>query len=109
MRTLAALILYSSVAFAACPNGWPTISDEYNDSVMVLVGKVVAHAATPAEGDFYDGDTYIVVPVRVLKGHLGARTHLFSENSTGRFPMRMNRDYLLFVYQDGGRLMVDNC
>jgi hypothetical protein len=112
MRTLAALVLYflySSVAFAACPVGWPTISDEYNDSVMVLVGKVVAHAATLAEGDFYDGDTYTVVPVRVLKGNPGARIDLFSENSSGRFPMRTNREYLLFVYEQWGRLMVDNC
>jgi hypothetical protein len=108
MRTLAALMLYSSLAFA-CPNGWPTISDEYNDSVMVLVGKVVAHAATPAEGEFYDGDTYTVVSVRVLKGNLGARIDLFSENSSGRFPMRTNREYLLFVYEQSGRLMVENC
>jgi hypothetical protein len=109
MRTLAALVLYSSVAFAACPNGWPTINDEYKDSVMVLVGKVIAHAATPAEGDFYAGDTYTVVPVRVLKGNPGARVDLFSENSSGRFPMLMNREYLLFVYEQSGRLMVDNC
>jgi hypothetical protein len=66
MRTLAALILCSSVAFAACPVGYSTISEEYRGSEMVLVGKVVAHIATPAEGDFYDGETYTVAPVRVF-------------------------------------------
>lgn len=111
MRTPAALILilWSSLASAACPNGYPTISEEYRSSVMVLIGKVVAHAATPAEGDFYDGDTYTVIPLRVLKGSPGSKVDLFSENSTGRFPMDMNREYLLFVYEEGGRLMVDNC
>jgi len=109
MRTLAALILCSSLASAACPNGYPTISEEYGNSVMLLIGRVVAHAATPAEGDFFDGDTYTVIPLRVLKGHPGSKVDLFSENSSGRFPMHMKREYLLFIYQDGGRLMVDNC
>ncbi len=109
MRTLVAFILYSSVAFAACPNGWPTISDEYNDSAMVLVGNVVAHTSTSAKGDFYDGDTYTVVPVRTFKGNPGARINLFSENTSGRFPMNVNRDYVLFVYEQSGQLMVDNC
>jgi len=109
MRIIAVLILCPTFTFAACPNGYPTIAGEYKSSLMVFVGKVVARAATPAEGDFYDGDTYTVIPVRVLKGHPGGGIDLFSENSTGRFPMRMNREYLLFVYQDGGRLMVDNC
>lgn len=111
MRTLAAFILCSSTAFAACPNGYPTISDEYSSSVMVFVGKVVAHRANPSSGDgyFLDGDTYAVIPRRVLKGNPGSRVALFSENSSGRFPMNMKRDYLLFVYKDHGLLMVDNC
>ena len=109
MRTLAVVILFSSLVSAACPNGYPTISEEYSSSVIVLVGKVVAHAASPAEGNFYDGDTYTVIPLRVLKGTPDSRMDLFSENSTGRFPMQLNRKYLLFVYEDHGRLMVDNC
>jgi hypothetical protein len=111
MRTLAALILCSSFAFSACPNGYPTISEEYSSSVMVLVGKAVAHRATRfgSDGYFLDGDTYTVVPLRVLKGNPKSRIDLFSENSTGRFPMHMNREYLLFVYEDHKRLMVDNC
>lgn len=111
MRTLAALILCSSTAFAACPNGYPTISEEYSSSVVVLVGKVVAHRATPFSGDgyFLDGDTYTVIPLRALKGKLGSSLDLFSENSSGRFPMRMEQKYLLFIYQDQSRLMVDNC
>lgn len=109
MRVLTALILFSSLASAACVNGYPTISEEYRSSVMVLIGKVVAHAATPAKGDVYDGVTYTVIPLRVLKGNPGSRIRLFSENSTGRFPMKMKREYLLFIYRDGGRLIVDNC
>jgi hypothetical protein len=111
MRTLAALILCSSTAFAACPNGWPTISEEYSSSVVVLVGRVDARRATPFSDDgyFLDGDTYTVVPVHVLKGKPSSRIDLFSENSSGRFPMRMKRKYLLFIYEDHGRLMVDNC
>jgi hypothetical protein len=109
MRIIAALILCSSFTFAACPDGYPTISEEYKGAVMVVVGRVIAHGATPAEGDFYDGDIYTVIPTRVLKGAPGSKFDLFSENSSGRFPMELNREYLLFVYGDHGRLMVDYC
>jgi hypothetical protein len=111
MQTLATLILCSSVAFAGCANGYPTISEEYSNSVTVLVGKVVAHRATPFSGDeyFLDGETYTVVPLHTLKGNPGSKVDLFSENSSGRFPMHMEREYLLFVYEDHGRLMVDSC
>jgi hypothetical protein len=109
MRILPALILCSSLASAACLNGCPTISEEYRSTHIVLVGRVVAHAKTPAKGDFYDGDTYTVIPLRVLKGNPASKVTLFSENSTGRFPLDAHREYLLFAYRNGGRLMVDNC
>jgi len=109
MRILGALILCSSLASAACVNGYPTIREEYRSTYMVLVGRVVARATTPAQGDFYDGDTYTVIPLRVLKGNPGSKVTLFSENSSGRFPLDVHREYLLFAYRNGGRLMVDNC
>ncbi|HTX75580.1 MAG TPA: hypothetical protein VMD29_05180 [Terracidiphilus sp.] len=111
MRTLAALILCSSTAYAACVNGYPTIREEYNSSALVFVGDVVAHRSTPSTGDgyFLDGDSYMVTPLAVLKGRPGSKVNLFSENSSGRFPMLLERKYLLFVYEDHGRLMVDNC
>jgi hypothetical protein len=34
---------------------------------------------------------------------------IFSENTSGRFPMQLRRRYVLFVYREAGRLMVDNC
>jgi len=109
LRALAALILWPSLAVAACPNGYPTITDEFTSSVMVVVGKIVARRAFSGDRYFLDGDTDAVIPLRVLKGNPGSRVDLFSENSSGRFPMIVKREYLLFVYQDHGRLMVDNC
>jgi hypothetical protein len=111
MRALIVLILCSTFACAACPNGYPTISEEYNGSAAVLVGNVVGDRITPLSEDeyFFDGDTYTVIPVRVIKGRPASRIDLFSENSSGRFPMRVGREYLIFAYKDHGRLIVNNC
>ena len=85
--------------------------EEYASSTLVLIAHVVGTRKTPptADGYFLDGDTYKVSPVRIFKGHAGKHIELFSENSSGRFPMQAKREYLLFVYSEHGRLVADNC
>jgi len=111
MRICAVLLLCAAAAFAACVNGYPTVQKEYASAVMVFGGNVVGDQKTPdsIDGYFLDGDTYRVVPTHVFKGSAKGSVELFSENSTGRFPMQPNREYLLFVYADHGRLIADNC
>ncbi len=97
---------------AACLDGYPTVKQEYARSKFVLIGKVVGHHKTPAERNekgFFKGDTYRLAPVRVFKGKMSKPVEIFSENSTARFPMEVNRTYLVFLYADSGRLIVDNC
>jgi hypothetical protein len=50
-----------------------------------------------------------VVPTHVYKGNIKGSLDLFNENSSGSFAMLLNREYLLFVYEEHGRLRVDNC
>ena len=112
MKSLIVLLLCPVVASAACVNGYPTVKKEYRISKFVLIGKVVADRKTtagPKDDDFLDGDTYEIVPIRSFKGQTNSRLDVFSENSSGRFPMEMNGKYLLFLYEDQGRLIVDNC
>ncbi len=111
MKYAAILLLCSVAASAACLNGYPSVPKEYANSKLVFIGKAVKKRITPesADGYFLDGTTYRVVPMQTYKGEVQANLDLFSENSSGRFPMLLNREYLLFVYGDHGRMMVDNC
>jgi hypothetical protein len=111
MKYAVTLLLCSVTASAACVNGYPSVPEEYASSRLVFIGKAVKKSITTesADGYFLDGTTYRVVPMQTYKGEVQANFDLFSENSSGRFPMLLNREYLLFVYTEHGRLMVDNC
>jgi len=109
-----AILLFSGAASAACVNGYPTVRQEYASSKYVFIGKVVSDRKTPApagskDNDFLDGDTYQVIPTRTLKGQPSSPTEIFSENSSGGFLMQMKASYLIFLYEDSGRLIADNC
>ncbi|HEY2362639.1 MAG TPA: hypothetical protein VGK36_16075 [Candidatus Angelobacter sp.] len=111
MKSIAIVLFCSMAASAACPDGYPSVREEYASSAYVLIGKAVTKRTVPGSGDqyFLDGDTYRVVPTHVYKGNIQGPLELFSENSTGRFTMLLNREYLLFVDEEHGRLMVSNC
>jgi hypothetical protein len=111
MKCLIVFLLASTIADAACLNGYPTVQKEYTLSKVVLIGRVLHDRKTAGEKDFFDldGDTYTVVPMHVYKGGTKTDVDLFSENSSGRFPMQVGQEYLIFAYEDHGRLIVDNC
>ena len=111
MKFVAILFLCSLAASAVCLNGYPNVRKEYASSKFVLTGKVVKERKTSAstDGYFLDGSTYRVMPTHVYKGTVKGSLDLFSENSSGRFPMQPGKEYLLFVDGEHGRLVVDNC
>jgi len=95
----------------ACLNGYPTAQAEYILSDGVFVGTVISQQDVPAREKYFDQDgvMYTVRVDELLRGRQPQRVRLFSENSSGRFPMRVGIKYLLFVYRDHGRTIVDNC
>lgn len=96
-------------AFAVCVNGHPSPQQEYENSVVVFVGRVVSEESTPVSKKYLDGITYSLNVQEILRGTSAKTFRLFSENSSGRFPMRVGATYLVFAYEALGRLMVDNC
>jgi hypothetical protein len=96
---------------AVCLNGHATTQAEYEHSYGVFLGTVVAEQSVPAASKPWDqeGTSYTVRVDELLRGKLSGRVRVFSENSTGRFPMHVGTKYLLFVYRVSGRTMVDNC
>jgi hypothetical protein len=97
----------------ACRNGYPDVAREYRESTFVFVGTVQAErkdAAEPTAGGFYDGVTYTLRIDKPLKGPRQRTVELFSENSTGRFPMTVGDRFLAFAYLESGRrYAIDNC
>ena len=109
--TAISLLLVSSLAAAFClnPNDSPSIGDEYADSQSVFIGKIISKKGVPESGGYYEGDEYTVQVQEVLKGNPTNPISIFSENSSGRFPMDVGSTYLIFVYENLSRYQIDYC
>jgi hypothetical protein len=91
-------------------NGHPSVAKEYKTAKAVIVATVLAERLIPsADNEFYDGTVYRIRVDRVFRGNLGKQAEIFSENSSGRFPMTVGAKYLLFIYTASGRMQVDYC
>ncbi len=110
-RTFWLIGLWGLTAQAVCVNGHPSIASEFQQSKAVVVATVIGskHVPETQEGDFLDGTMYEVKVERRFKGIDSPTLDIFSENSSGRFEMTTGETYLLFLYEDHGRLSVDNC
>lgn len=88
-----------------------TISGEFDHSEYVVLATPVSTVHTPTSTDryFLDGDDTTIRIMKVFKGSPIQSLKVFSENSSGRFPLELNEPYVLFLYQDHGRFQVDNC
>ena len=106
---LLASLALPGIAAAACLLTDYSVRAEYDRSLMVLTGRVIAERAVAASGEHYDGAVYSVQVDEVYRGHPGRSFEVFSENSSGRFPMQRSERYLLFISQDVDQLVVDNC
>jgi hypothetical protein len=103
------LLLTSSLAAAVCLKGHPSIDEEYGDSQSVLIGEVKLKRSVPESGAYYDGDEYTVEVREIFKGNPTNPIIIFSENSSGRFPMTVGETYLLFVLYELGLYQINNC
>jgi len=92
-------------------NGHISISSEYRTSKAVVIGTVMSEKIVPetTDGFFDDGTTYRVRVDRTFRGELPVTVNIFSENTSGRFPMDVGSKYLMFVYAAHGRLLIDYC
>ena len=109
LLTAISFLLMSTIATAVCLKGHPSIAEEYADSQSVFIGKVTSIQDVPESGDYYDGHNYTVQVQEVFKGNPTNTVVIFSENSSGRFPMSVGSTYILFVYYELGRNQVSNC
>jgi|SRR5664280_801773 len=101
----------TNATFAVCLLDDYSLKAEYARSVAVVRATVVSERAVPdaAFPDSVGGVVYTVKVQESFRGTLHGTVEVFSENSSGRFPMTKGGAYVLFLYRASGRLSVDNC
>jgi hypothetical protein len=111
LATILAVRTTAAIPAVVCVNGHPSVSSEYKSSQEVIASRVLTAKQLPPTNDnyFLEGTTYRVMVEKSYKGSPSRTLSVFSENSSGRFPMKIGHRYLLFLYQDRGRYQVDNC
>ena len=80
MKILSIFILIlaiSSSAYSYCHNGHPSIADEYEKSIAVVIGKVVSVEEVPESEHYYNGSNYTFVLYKILKGDLSGKIKIY--------------------------------
>jgi|ERR1700733_2514520 hypothetical protein len=110
------LSIFLSLFCLGAANGACLLTDyslnaEFRRSDAVLVGSVLSERNVPGDdkADTPGGTVYVVKVSEPLRGSLGKTVEIFSENSSGRFPMKIGTSYLLFLYRRQGALSADYC
>ena len=108
---ITALVIVSSrETLAMCLNGHPSVDQEFRQSSLVFVGRVTAASAVAETKSYYEGTRYTIQIKEISSGRPPRTLTVFSENSSGRFPMDIGVDYLVFLSaRTGEPAMVDSC
>jgi hypothetical protein len=91
------------------------VEEEFANSKCVFVGKVINSRQIMDKEGFIQGTFYVVRIAELLRGSPLKEVEIYDENSSGRFPMRVGKSYLLFAYEatfegvEGFRLAISNC
>jgi len=103
---LAAFLLASR---SVCLEGHPSVRAEFSKSALVLIGTALSEQSTVDADGFCALTTYRVKVDEVLRGKPADTLAVVSQNDSGRFPMDVGVQYLLFVFHGEKGLTVDNC
>jgi hypothetical protein len=102
--------LFSTLpSFGFCPEPKPTVSCEFLNSDAVFVGKVISARAISPRGKQLDGWLYDLSTQELFRGSRTQVIKVFTENSSGSFPLDVGKQYLIFADELDGRLTITNC
>jgi hypothetical protein len=97
IASIAASLTTGVSAVAYC-DSHPTVEQEFKISALVCVGKVTSAREVAVRSQSITGGTfYSVEVVEALKGSAPRRLKVYSEESSGRFPMRIGVQYVIFA------------
>lgn len=108
------LLAWAALCFAipcagVCPQPNPSVACEFMNSDAVFVGTVISARPVPPSGEEYDGWLYDLTVQKLFRGPRDKVIEVFTENSSGRFPLDVGKQYLLFASTTNGRLEITNC
>lgn len=104
-----ALLFSVPAALGFCPQPDPTVACEFLNSDAVFVGTVTSVRAVPARGEYLGGWVYTLTVEELFRGPRANTLDVFTENSSGRFPLEVAKRYLLFADEVTGRFEITNC
>jgi len=103
-----AVLFFTTPAFGFCFQPNPSVSCEFLDSDAVFVGKVISIRAVPG-GQFTDGWYYRLQVEQRFRGPRAATIEVYTGNDSGRFPLQLGHQYLLFATAYKDRLEIADC
>jgi hypothetical protein len=110
LTVLITVVVEPRAAQAWCPEPKPSVRAGASASDYVLTAVVTAERVVPEAGKSYDGWSYRLKPVHIFRGRVHAGSEVFTENSSGRLPLEVGAQYLLFANRNSeGRLEITNC
>jgi hypothetical protein len=118
LKLIVLLAVFVSSCFTSAEaycDKYPTVEEEFRSSNIVVIGTVIRSTDIFDSDGFISGTFYSIRVSEVLKGRPGKTVDLYSENSSGRFPMDGRVSYLVFAYKGvfegvkGSHLAVDSC
>jgi hypothetical protein len=110
LAVLITVVVEPGVAQAWCPEPKPSVREEASASDYVLKAIVSAERVVPEAGKSYDGWSYRLKPLQIFRGRVHAGSEVFTENTSGRLPLEVGAQYLLFAKRNSeGRLEITNC
>jgi hypothetical protein len=101
----------SRASLAACVVDDYSVEAEYDRSVTVVVAKVVSDAKIPNYelSDSCWSFAYTLKIKELFRGSSAKTAEVFGDNGRGCFPLTKGKTYVLFLYEELGRVSVDPC
>ena len=78
-------------------DSFPSVEEELRTTSLVFVGTVRSARDVEAPDGDRRGTFYTIEVQELLKGTVTQKLTVYSENSSGRFPMRVGAQYLVFA------------
>src|SRR5712691_657340 len=97
MIALGCALLFPALrGFGFCLEPNPTVACEFLNGDAVFVGTVISARDVPPRGEELDGWLYDLTVQELFRGPRTRTIEVFTENSSGRFPLDVGKQYLLF-------------
>jgi len=84
------------------------LEKEFHTAHAVAIGIAVSKKDI-SYGEDIEATAYQFAVEETLRGKRHRKIELYSENTSGRFPMDIGRRYLIFVSKEHGHFYVSNC